>query len=95
MRSHLGAVGISHVGQPHRSEQDGVSGFGSVHRRRRQGLAGPAVQLGARFEDGEVEREAPDPLGHGLEQRDARLHHLAADTVAREDRNSKLAHTHP
>ena len=30
-----------------------------------------------------------------LEQLDARLHDLVADPVAGEDRNLKLAHTHP
>ena len=53
------------------------------------------VELGAGFEEGEVEREAADPLGDRLEQRDARLHDLAADAVAGEDRYLKLAHTHP
>ena len=95
MRRHLGAIGIAHVGQSHRAEQDGVGRFGPCQRRRRQGLAGAPIELGARFEGGEVEPEAPDPLGDRLEQGDAWLHDFDADPVAGEDRYLKLAHTHP
>ena len=70
VRRHFGAVGIAHVGQSHRAEQDGVGRFGALQRRRRQGLAGAPVQIGAGFEGGEVEREASDPLGDRLEQGD-------------------------
>ena len=61
------------------------------------GRASPVrpIELGARFEGGEVEREPSDPLGDRLEQGDAWLHHFDADPVAGEDRYLKLAHTHP
>ena len=66
-----------------------------LQRGRRQGLAGAPVELGPGFEEGEAEREAPDPFGDRLEQRDTRLHDLAADPIAGKDRYLKLAHTHP
>ena len=47
------------------------------------------------FEEGEAEREAADAFGDRLEQRDTRLHDLAADPVAGKDSYLKLAHTHP
>ncbi len=95
MRRHFGAVGIPHVGQSHRAEQDGIGGFGALQRHRRQGLARAPVQFGAGFEGGEVEREASDPLGDRVEQRDTRRHDLDADAVAWEDCYLELAHTHP
>ena len=95
VRSHLGAVGIADVGQSHGPEQDGVRRFGALQRRGRKRLAGAPVQFGAGFEEGEAEREAPDAFGDRFEQRDARLHDLAADPVAGKDRYLKLAHTHP
>ena len=95
VRGHLGAVGIADVGQSHGPEQDGVRRFGALQRGGRKGLAGAPVQLGPGFEEGEAEREAPDAFGDGLEQRDTRLHDLAADPVAGKDGYLKLAHTHP
>ena len=62
-------------------------------QRGRQRFSGAPVQLSAGFEEGEVERDAADPLDDRLEQRDAWLHDLAADAVAREDCYVKLAHT--
>ena len=95
VRRHFGAIGIAHVGQSHGAEQDGIGGFGPGQSRRRQGLTRRPIELGARCEGGEVEREPSDPLGDRLEQGDAWLHHFDADPVAGEDRYLKLAHTHP
>jgi len=91
----LGAIRIPHVGQAHCAEQDGIGRFGPLERLRRQGLAGTPVKICARLAVDEVECKAPDPLRHGLQESDTRRHHLGPDAVAREDRNFKLAHTHP
>ena len=62
VRRHLGAVRIPHVGQPHRAEQDGIAV--SAPCSAAGGSASPVrrVQLSAGFEEGEVERDAADPL---------------------------------
>ena len=95
VRRHLGAVRIAHVGQPIAPSR--MASAVSAPCSAAGGSASPVrrVELGAGLEEGEVEREAADPLDDRLEQRDAWLHDLAADAVAREDCYVKLAHTHP
>jgi hypothetical protein len=92
MRGDFRAVGVSHVRQAHRAEQDRIRPFGAPQGVLGQGDPGCAILFGPRLIGLEPQPQPVDPADQRVEQREARRHDFAADAVTRKHRNPKLTH---
>jgi len=85
LRRDFGAVGVAHVGQAHRPEEDRVGALARVHRSCGESDAGLPVKLRAAREALAREPEAADSPLQALEHRETGVHDLDADAVAGEN----------
>jgi hypothetical protein len=90
LRRNLGPVGIAHVRQAHRRQQDGISGTGRDHRAFRQRLAGRREMCRPRRNHREVQIVAARDLGNTAQNRDRGRDYFRPDPVTLEHGNLEL-----